>query len=112
MKAGHMAARVGFSSSSSGPCTPPLEADQGPGEGLAGTSLVVNLKHITVTLATWDAVWEVHLDPKWARQRLRLYGAQARALEQFLKQLEEDMAEVSMERQGAGSSASQGQGVP
>ncbi|GFH06143.1 hypothetical protein HaLaN_00722, partial [Haematococcus lacustris] len=83
-----------------------------PGEGPAGTSLVVNLKHITVTLATWDAVWEVYLDPKWARQRLRLYGTQARALEQFLKQLEEDMAEVSMERQGAGSSASQGKGVP
>ncbi|KAJ9512453.1 hypothetical protein QJQ45_013037 [Haematococcus lacustris] len=44
-----------------------------------------NLKHITVTLATWDAVWEVYLDPKWARQRLRLYGAQDRTLEQFFK---------------------------
>ncbi|GFH28621.1 hypothetical protein HaLaN_27144, partial [Haematococcus lacustris] len=38
----------------------------------AGTSLVANLEHITVTLATWDAVWEVYLDPKWARQRLRM----------------------------------------
>ncbi|KAJ9526216.1 hypothetical protein QJQ45_009687 [Haematococcus lacustris] len=66
----------------------------------AGTSLEANLKHITVTLATWDAVWEVYLDPKWARQRLRLYGAQDRALEQFFKKLEEDMAEVSMERHG------------
>ncbi|KAJ9517210.1 hypothetical protein QJQ45_009042 [Haematococcus lacustris] len=28
-----------------------------------GTSLVANLKHITVTLATWDAVWGVYLDP-------------------------------------------------
>ncbi|GFH08248.1 hypothetical protein HaLaN_03181 [Haematococcus lacustris] len=56
--------------------------------------------HITVTLATWDAVREVYLDPKWAQQRLRLYGAQDRALEQFLKQFEEDMAEVSMERHG------------
>ncbi|GFH06299.1 hypothetical protein HaLaN_00906 [Haematococcus lacustris] len=34
---------------------------------LTGTSLVANVKHITVTLATWDAVWEVYLDPKWAR---------------------------------------------
>ncbi|KAJ9533483.1 hypothetical protein QJQ45_026525 [Haematococcus lacustris] len=51
----------------------------------AGTSLEANLKHITVTLATWDAVWEVYLDPKWAEQRLRLYGAQDRALEQFFK---------------------------
>ncbi|KAJ9525681.1 hypothetical protein QJQ45_003492 [Haematococcus lacustris] len=68
----------------------------------AGTSLVANLKHITVTLATWDAVWEVYLDPEWAQQRLRLYGAQDRALEQFFKKarLEEDMAEVSMKRHG------------
>ncbi|KAJ9529796.1 hypothetical protein QJQ45_022195 [Haematococcus lacustris] len=66
----------------------------------AGTSLEANLKHITVTLATWDAVWEVYLDPKWARQRLRLYGAQDRALEQFFKKLEEGMAKVSMQRHG------------
>ncbi|KAJ9522964.1 hypothetical protein QJQ45_023763 [Haematococcus lacustris] len=66
----------------------------------AGTSLVANLKHITVTLATWDAVWEVHLDPKWAWQRLRLYVAQDRALEQFFKKLKEEMAEMSMKRHG------------
>ncbi|KAJ9533996.1 hypothetical protein QJQ45_027102 [Haematococcus lacustris] len=64
----------------------------------AGTSLEANLKHITVTLATWDAVWEVYLDPKWARQRLRLYGAQDRALEQFFNKLEEEMAELSLKR--------------
>ncbi|KAJ9509470.1 hypothetical protein QJQ45_001934 [Haematococcus lacustris] len=64
------------------------------------TCLEAKLKHITVTLATWDAVWEVYLDPKWARQRLRLYGAQDRALEQFFKELEKDMVEVSMERHG------------
>ncbi|GFH21338.1 uncharacterized protein HaLaN_18621 [Haematococcus lacustris] len=66
----------------------------------AGTSLEANQKHITVTLATWDAVWEVYLDPKWAEQRLRLYGAQDRTLEQFFKKLEEKMAEVAMERHG------------
>ncbi|GFH12101.1 uncharacterized protein HaLaN_07729 [Haematococcus lacustris] len=66
---------------------------------LAGTSLEANLKHITVTLATWDAVWEVYLDPKWAQQRLQLYGAQDQALEQFFKKLE-DMAAVSMKRHG------------
>ncbi|KAJ9517836.1 hypothetical protein QJQ45_004113 [Haematococcus lacustris] len=66
----------------------------------AGTSLEANLKDITVTLATWDVVWEVYLDPNWAQQRLRLYGAQDRTLEQFFKKLEEDMAEVSMERHG------------
>ncbi|KAJ9511836.1 hypothetical protein QJQ45_004566 [Haematococcus lacustris] len=56
------------------------------------------LTHITVTLATWDAVWEVYLDPKWARQRLRLYGAQDRALEQLFNKLEKGMAELSMKR--------------
>ncbi|KAJ9505476.1 hypothetical protein QJQ45_009490 [Haematococcus lacustris] len=56
----------------------------------AGTSLVADLKHITVTLATWDAVWEVYKDPK----------AQDRTLEQFFKKLEGDMAEVSMKRHG------------
>ncbi|KAJ9522229.1 hypothetical protein QJQ45_008062 [Haematococcus lacustris] len=61
---------------------------------------MANLKHITVTLATWDAVWEVYKDPEWAQQWLRLYGAQDQALEQFFKKLEEDMAEVSMERHG------------
>ncbi|KAJ9517514.1 hypothetical protein QJQ45_024996, partial [Haematococcus lacustris] len=67
-----------------------------------------SLKHITVTLATWNAVWEVYLDPKWARQWLRLYGAQDQPLEQFFRKvggggggrLEEDMAKVSMERHG------------
>ncbi|KAJ9526449.1 hypothetical protein QJQ45_009922 [Haematococcus lacustris] len=66
----------------------------------AGTSLKANLKHITVTLATWVAVWEVYKDPKWAQQRLRLHGAQDRALEQFFNKLKEDMAELSMKRHG------------
>ncbi|KAJ9508276.1 hypothetical protein QJQ45_011781 [Haematococcus lacustris] len=66
----------------------------------AGTALVANLKHISVTLAPWDAVWEVYLDPKWARQWLRLYGAQDRALEQYFKKLKEEMAEVAMKRHG------------
>ncbi|KAJ9522096.1 hypothetical protein QJQ45_005185 [Haematococcus lacustris] len=65
----------------------------------AGTSLEANLKHITVSLSTWDTVWEVYRDPKCARQRLRLYGAQDRALGQFFKKLEE-VAEVSMEPRG------------
>ncbi|GFH07461.1 uncharacterized protein HaLaN_02260 [Haematococcus lacustris] len=59
-----------------------------------------NLKHITVTLATWDTVWEAYRDPKWAQQRLRLYGAQDRKLEQFFKKLEKDMDELSLKRHG------------
>ncbi|KAJ9525827.1 hypothetical protein QJQ45_009299 [Haematococcus lacustris] len=53
----------------------------------ASTSLEANLKHITVTLATRDAMWELYLDPEWVRQRLRLYGAQDRALAQFFKKV-------------------------
>ncbi|GFH16586.1 hypothetical protein HaLaN_13029 [Haematococcus lacustris] len=44
----------------------------------ADTSLEANLRHITVTLATWDAVWEV---PHVGKEKL-----------------EEEVAEVSMER--------------
>ncbi|KAJ9509638.1 hypothetical protein QJQ45_011364 [Haematococcus lacustris] len=36
----------------------------------------------------------------WARQRLRLYGAQDRALEQFFNKLEREMAQLSMNRHG------------
>ncbi|GFH30459.1 hypothetical protein HaLaN_29321, partial [Haematococcus lacustris] len=36
----------------------------------------------------------------WAQQRLRLYGAQDRALEQFFKKLKEEIAELSMKRHG------------
>ncbi|KAJ9523496.1 hypothetical protein QJQ45_007205 [Haematococcus lacustris] len=64
-----------------------FEFERTCGDRRSGTSLVANLKHITVTLATWDAVWEVYLDPKWARQRLRLYGAQDQALEQFFRKM-------------------------
>ncbi|KAJ9513066.1 hypothetical protein QJQ45_029449, partial [Haematococcus lacustris] len=77
-----------------------LHGDEQGAASSVGTSLEASLRHITVTLATWDAVWEEYLDPKWAWQRLRLYGAQDRALEQFIKKarLEEDMAELSMKR--------------
>ncbi|KAJ9516888.1 hypothetical protein QJQ45_027323 [Haematococcus lacustris] len=57
----------------------------------ASTSLVANLRHITVTLATWDAVWEVYLDPKVSDWEVVC------ALCAWL-QLEKDMAELSMKR--------------
>ncbi|KAJ9532823.1 hypothetical protein QJQ45_010944 [Haematococcus lacustris] len=62
----------------------------------AGTSLEANLKHITLILATWDVVWEVYLDPKSARQRLRL----ERLFEKVAVGgwLEEEVTGVSMER--------------
>ncbi|KAJ9530994.1 hypothetical protein QJQ45_001005 [Haematococcus lacustris] len=82
------ASGVGYEKSAmagNNPAPPPA-----PGSSSAGTSLEANLKHVTVTLATWDVVWEVYLDLKWARQRLRL--------ERLFEKLEEEMEEVSMKR--------------
>ncbi|KAJ9522110.1 hypothetical protein QJQ45_005174 [Haematococcus lacustris] len=53
----------------------------------AGTSLVAIQRHAVVTLATWDAMWEEYLHPKWVEQKLRLYGAQEKALDWRSKQL-------------------------
>ncbi|KAJ9514207.1 hypothetical protein QJQ45_012170 [Haematococcus lacustris] len=51
----------------------------------AGTSLVAIQRHVAVTLATWDAVWEEYLHPKWAEQKTRLHGAQEKVLERYFK---------------------------
>ncbi|KAJ9534293.1 hypothetical protein QJQ45_007042 [Haematococcus lacustris] len=78
---------LGYETAHPRPSSSSLWQQQPVAQFSAGTSLVANLKHITVTLATWDTVWQVYPDPKWARRRLRLYGAQDRALEQFFKQV-------------------------
>ncbi|KAJ9507303.1 hypothetical protein QJQ45_006231 [Haematococcus lacustris] len=51
----------------------------------AVTSLVAIQQHVDVTQAAWDAVWGEYLHPKWAVQRMRLYGAQEKVLERYLK---------------------------
>ncbi|KAJ9534102.1 hypothetical protein QJQ45_002105 [Haematococcus lacustris] len=66
----------------------------------AGTSLVANQRHVAVTLATWDAVWEEYLHPKWAEQRMRLHGAQEKVLERYFKKLEKEAAVESQKRWG------------
>ncbi|KAJ9516184.1 hypothetical protein QJQ45_024614 [Haematococcus lacustris] len=53
----------------------------------AGTSPEASLQHNTTAPVKWDAVWRVYMDPKLVRQRLRLYGAQARSLGQFFKEV-------------------------
>ncbi|KAJ9525810.1 hypothetical protein QJQ45_009327 [Haematococcus lacustris] len=67
----------------------------------AGTSLVAIQRHVAVTLATWDAVWEEYLHPKWAEQKMRLHGAQEMVLERYFKKLEEEAASVSQQEWGA-----------
>ncbi|GFH31351.1 uncharacterized protein HaLaN_30376 [Haematococcus lacustris] len=68
----------------------------------AGTSLEANLKHITVTLATWDAVWEVYLDPKWARQRLRLTPPPAKRSKRTKAEQAADPTQPSQPTKGKG----------
>ncbi|GFH09199.1 uncharacterized protein HaLaN_04300 [Haematococcus lacustris] len=65
----------------------------------AGTSLVAIQWHVAVTLATWDAVWEEYLHPKWAEQKMRLHSAQEKVLERYFK-LEEEAAVESQKRWG------------
>ncbi|GFH12505.1 uncharacterized protein HaLaN_08209 [Haematococcus lacustris] len=65
----------------------------------AGTSLVAIQRHVAVTLATWDAVWEEYLHPKWAEKKMRLHGAQEKVLERYFK-LEEAAAVESQKRWG------------
>ncbi|KAJ9518750.1 hypothetical protein QJQ45_026018 [Haematococcus lacustris] len=66
----------------------------------AGTSLVAIQRHVAVTLATWDAVWEEYLHPKWAEQKMRLHGAQEKVLERYFMKLEEEAASVSQQEWG------------
>ncbi|GFH20552.1 hypothetical protein HaLaN_17693 [Haematococcus lacustris] len=49
------------------------------------SKLTRSQRHVAVTLATWDAVWEEYLHPKWAEQKMRLHGAQEKVLERYFK---------------------------
>ncbi|KAJ9521826.1 hypothetical protein QJQ45_024690 [Haematococcus lacustris] len=92
--------RKGTAKQKQGP-TKELKGMDGKRKGTrCGCAPALRVPALNVTLATWDAVWEVYPDPKQARQRLRLYGAQDRALEQFFRELKGDMAEMSMEHHG------------
>ncbi|GFH26107.1 hypothetical protein HaLaN_24198 [Haematococcus lacustris] len=62
--------------------------------------LVAIQRHVAVTLATWDAVCEEYLHPKWAEQKMRLHGAQEKVLERYFKKLEEEAAIESQKRWG------------
>ncbi|GFH11022.1 hypothetical protein HaLaN_06446 [Haematococcus lacustris] len=49
-------------------------------------------------------MWELYLDPEWVRQRLRLYGAQDRALAQFFKKVRCSLRGVALGFRPAGGS--------
>ncbi|KAJ9526558.1 hypothetical protein QJQ45_017673 [Haematococcus lacustris] len=52
---------------------------------LAGTTLGGLHAHVLALKATWDALWEEYLNPRWRRQRLALHHAQERIIESFCK---------------------------
>ncbi|KAJ9514520.1 hypothetical protein QJQ45_016257, partial [Haematococcus lacustris] len=61
----------------------------------AGTSLGGLHAHVLALRATWDALWEEYLKPRWRRQRLALHHAQERVIEAFRKKVVNGMKWVS-----------------
>ncbi|KAJ9531148.1 hypothetical protein QJQ45_000846 [Haematococcus lacustris] len=61
----------------------------------AGTSLGGLHAHVLALKATWDALWEEYLKPRWRRQRLALHHAQERVIEAFCKKVVNGMKWVS-----------------
>ncbi|GFH05906.1 hypothetical protein HaLaN_00448 [Haematococcus lacustris] len=51
--------------------------------------------HILALKATWDALWEEYLKPRWRRQRLGLHHAQERVIEGFCIKVVNGMKWVS-----------------
>ncbi|KAJ9525394.1 hypothetical protein QJQ45_003213 [Haematococcus lacustris] len=61
----------------------------------AGTTLGGLHAHVLALKATWDALWEEYLKPRWRRQRLALHHAQERVIEAFCKKVVNEMKWVS-----------------
>ncbi|KAJ9530338.1 hypothetical protein QJQ45_000689 [Haematococcus lacustris] len=61
----------------------------------AGTTLGGLHAHILALKATWDALWEEYLKPRWRRQRLALHHAQERVIDAFCKKVVNGMKWVS-----------------
>ncbi|KAJ9509422.1 hypothetical protein QJQ45_001887 [Haematococcus lacustris] len=61
----------------------------------AGTTLGGLHAHVLALKATWDALWEEYLKPRWRRQRLALHHAQERIIEAFCKKVVNGMKWVS-----------------
>ncbi|KAJ9522723.1 hypothetical protein QJQ45_019872 [Haematococcus lacustris] len=53
----------------------------------AGTTLDGLQAHVLALKATWDALWEEYLKPRWRRQRLGLHHARERVIEGFCKKV-------------------------
>jgi hypothetical protein len=53
-----------------------------------GVSVVKHERYIAVYSNHQDAIWEEYFKPRWARQRLRLYGAKKRVFSKFFNEIE------------------------
>lgn len=53
-----------------------------------GVTLNKFLTFMDIIFSLWDSLWEEYLHPKWANQRLRLYGGKKRTLANFFNKLE------------------------
>jgi len=52
-----------------------------------GAGFQAFLKFMEVRIAHWDALWEEHTKPRWARLRMSLYGGRQRVLANFFNEL-------------------------
>ena len=55
-----------------------------------GTSVAGHEQFLSCNLAVFDALFQEYMKPRWARQRLRLYGGKRRAITKFLNLVAED----------------------
>ena len=79
-----------------------------------GTSVAGHETFLTTLQQQYTALWTEALKPRWARQRLRLYGGKKRVFAAFFKQLKEASPESCAKRTviafGAGSFCPGGRG--
>ena len=54
------------------------------------------LDHVSTVLAHYDTLWNEHLKPRWAQQRLRLYGGKKRTFARFFNRLKGTSEKVLM----------------
>ena len=55
-----------------------------------GTSVAAHEQFLACNMAAFDALFGEYMKPRWARQRLRLYGGKRRAITRFLNRVAEE----------------------
>jgi transposase len=55
-----------------------------------GMAVKAHTQYLEVLLETYDDLWKEYLKPRWANQRLRLYGGKKRVFATFLNKVERE----------------------